>query len=200
MSSDGNMTPSGVRTHDPALRDSGELLFLTGVRGTLVPPVAEDAIADRDKENARRLKRSAAKRIGNYDYSRFRGLVVLVEFNDRSFQRPDSRDFFDRMINSEDYDGYTTLGSNPEKVECTGSVRDYFRDNSGGLFNPVFDIYGPVKVNRSVYDVNKYINAREIGAEALQALDAEVDFSRYDTDNYQCPFMPTQQANQTILT
>lgn len=200
MSSDGNMTPSGVRTHDPALRDSGELLFLTGVRGTLVPPEAEDAIADRDKENARRLKRNAAKRIGNYDYSRFRGLVVLVEFNDRSFQRPDSRDFFDRMINSEDYDGYTTLGSNPEKVECTGSVRDYFRDNSGGLFNPVFDIYGPVKVNRSVYDVNKYINAREIGAEALQALDAEVDFSRYDTDNYQCPFMPTQQANQTILT
>lgn len=181
-SADGSLRSSGIQAHEPDMRNAGERSLLSGIHGTLIPQVTEASVSEMNRENARRMQRSTVRRIGNYDYSRFRGLVVLVEFNDRSFLRQDSKVFFDNMINAEGYTGYMTTGDNPEKIECTGSVRDYFRDNSGGLFNPVFDIYGPVKVNRSVYDVNKYVNAGAIGVEALQAIDAEVDFSRYDTD------------------
>lgn len=182
LSDEGKLISSGVEAHNVGFRTVEELRFIAGTGRTLVPPVTQTALTEKRKEHAGRLKRRKLRKSGGYDYSKFRGLVVLVEFDDRSFLRPDSKEFFDRMINSVGYDGYTTLGENAERIECTGSVRDYFFDNSNGLFDPHFDIYGPVKVNRSVYDVNKYINAREIGVEALSLLDPEVDFSRYDTD------------------
>jgi hypothetical protein len=49
-------------------------------------------------------------------------------------------------------------------------VADYFRDQSGGLFNLQFDIYGPIKVSISAKGsyTNYGFNAME---EALAALD-----------------------------
>ncbi len=40
------------------------------------------------------------------------------------------------MINMEGYDGYMTDHMIPTKVEYTGSVRDYYYENSGGVFDP----------------------------------------------------------------
>ena len=62
----------------------------------------------------------------------------------------------------------------------TGSVRDYFHDNSNGVFNPQFRIVGPVTINYSQYAANKTDNAREIVTAALDAADSQVNYADYD--------------------
>lgn len=106
-------------------------------------------------------------------------LVLLIEFADLDFSVPDAREAFTRMLNEE---GYADNGG-------TGSAADYYRENSKGLFRPVFDVFGPVKVSKSYsyYGENdeetKYDkHPDELLLEACALLDEQVDFSVYDHD------------------
>ena len=121
---------------------------------------------------------------GHMDYSKFRGLIVLVNYTDRKFDDyvPSNYtpvDFYEAMINSHDYQGFTLpFGT---KVEAMGSVRDYYYDNSFHQFDPHFDILGPVDVPYACTDAHQF-KCDSIFFAALEALDPEVDFSQYDTD------------------
>ena len=106
------------------------------------------------------------------------GLVILTEFANKSFSMSDPNKFYTRMLNEEGFSDY----------KGTGSARDFFIDNSRGRFKPVFDVYGPVKLT---YDYAYYgrndawdedMHPEEMVLEALELLDPEVDFSKYDTD------------------
>ncbi|WP_300302006.1 M6 family metalloprotease domain-containing protein [uncultured Muribaculum sp.] len=155
---------------------SGELAVsgkapLHGVRGLRpLPPVSSRSAASRRLET------------GKYDYDNFRGLVILVEYSDAPFSRSDIREVMDDMINKPGYDGYVTTGANPHKEEYTGSVRDYYFDNSGGRFDPKFDVVGPVEINMSQYSAGQTSNAQRLVTTALKAADSQIDYSRYDTD------------------
>ena len=121
---------------------------------------------------------------GHMDYSKFRGLIILVNYTDRKFDDyvPSNYtpyDFYDNMINGHDYQGFTLPAGT--KVECMGSVRDYYSDNSFQQFDPHFDILGPVDVPFACTDAHQF-NCDSIFFAALEALDTEVDFSQYDTD------------------
>lgn len=106
-----------------------------------------------------------------------KALVVLVEYQDVEFKFG-SYDYFHRMLNEE---GFSDNGS-------LGSARDFFVDNSYGLFLPDFDVYGPVVLpeNRAYYGANSFggddQNPEMMAVHALQILDDEVDFSQYDRD------------------
>lgn len=106
-----------------------------------------------------------------------KGLVVLVEYQDYSFEYGDF-DYFNRMLNEEGFSDYGSLGS----------ARDWFIENSGGRFIPEFDVYGPVKLpfKRSYYGGNDRFgndkNPELMAIHALDSLDRDVDFSRYDRD------------------
>ena len=73
-----------------------------------------------------------------------------------------------------------------------GKVQDYFKDNSGGIFTPRFDVYGPVLLDAPMADYGKDVlvsgtRIGDIAAEkamyhACVQLDEQVDFSRYDAD------------------
>lgn len=117
-----------------------------------------------------------------YQYESFRGLVILVEFKDRPFSRPDIAEVFNDMLNKKDFDGYMSSHTIPSKIACTGSVRDYFYDNSNGVFDPEFDVIGPVKVDYSQYYARGSYGAQVLVRAALHAADSLVDYSRYDTD------------------
>ena len=67
----------------------------------------------------------------------YRGLVILVNLSNKTFRRTDAQAFYQAQTNNRNYTGYTdqTSGS---WVNCTGSVRDYFYDNSMGQFDPQF--------------------------------------------------------------
>lgn len=110
----------------------------------------------------------------------FRGLVILVNYTNQKIAVPNADEFYGEMINSRNYNGY--IGQDGEKVELTGSVRDYFHDNSGGLFNPEFDVVGPVELNVPSTFPMQMQNAPQLISLALTAADPLVDFSRYDSD------------------
>ena len=103
--------------------------------------------------------------------------VVLVEFADVFFSFDNVQEMFDALLNQE---GYAYEGA-------TGSVRDYYVENSHGAFTPVFDVMPPVRLekNMSFYGANVggYDKAPELALyEACIALDPDVDFSVYDQD------------------
>ena len=116
---------------------------------------------------------------GLMDYDRFRGLIILINYTDKQFSMPDPGSFYNDMVNTHNYTGYTLNGRH---VNMTGSVRDYFYDNSDHIFDPVFDVVGPVNVNYSCTDPHGTSSAEAIFNAALAAADGQVDYSDYDSD------------------
>ena len=105
-------------------------------------------------------------------------LVVLLEFVDEQFHCENPQEYYDKMLNEPGYN----------QGAGAGCMADYFREQSNGLFNLQFDVYGPYAVSQKAqpYD-NPTENTRNYGAvsmkEATQKfLDANpsIDFSQYD--------------------
>ena len=102
-------------------------------------------------------------------------LVILVEFQDLGFTVEDPQAAFSRLLNEP---GYSVNGA-------TGSARDYYYENSHGRFEPVFDVYGPVKVSgtKAYYGGGNPDERPQVAlTEGCRLLDGEIDFSRYDED------------------
>jgi len=107
-------------------------------------------------------------------------LVLLVEFADMDFSGLGNnvQEKFENLFNQP---GYSFRG---EK----GSVRDYFQYQSNNQFNPDFVVHGPIKLNQnySYYGADiEYIddNIQQLMIDACIAVDEEIDFSEYDTNN-----------------
>lgn len=169
-----------------SLNPMGELVLTGEVAGdgrkaVAAPPGVRPSLRN-DRTPAKAPAPYRALKTGQYDYSKFRGLIILVEYNDAPFSRDDIREVFDDMVNKRGYDGYLTTNLIPSKEVYTGSVRDYYYENSGGVFDPVFDVVGPVKIDYSQYSARKSANAQALVAAALKAADPDVDYSLYDTD------------------
>ena len=176
----GALVATDIVAHDKAQRANAEISFLKGIKKQLMPAVSENQKAM--KQKSMQLANANRKAAKNYDYTKFRGLVILVEYNDRSFTRTDANQLFDEMINKQGYDGFYSLTDPSEKEEYTGSVRDYFYDNSNGMFAPHFDVIGPVKVDYSQYYINQATYNRQLMKAALNAANDQINFSDYDTD------------------
>ena len=106
-------------------------------------------------------------------------LVILVEFSNKRFSTSsDPHAAFYNMMNQH---GYSVNGG-------TGSARDYYYENSHGLFEPIFDIYGPVQLDTTYayYGQNNYMGEdmrpEQAIIDACRKLDGKIDFSRYDND------------------
>ena len=173
----GQLQPTERVAHDVANRSADELAFLAGVKKYQAPDMSA-SVADMKArvEAAGAQRRAQGQRATNY--SKFRGLIVLVQFNDREFSRPDYKDIITDMVNKENYTGF-------DNQKRTGSVRDYFSDNSGGKFKPQFDVVGPYTVDFSQYDC-KYETAEskslDILLAAIDSADVDVNFKNYDGD------------------
>jgi hypothetical protein len=74
--------------------------------------------------------------------------VVLFSFNDLDFSMDNPAAYYDRLFNEKGFNE----GMGP------GCVADYFRDQSAGRLNLVFDIYGPVKIYKGVLSHYYYDN------------------------------------------
>ena len=180
---DGNSLIAGdVIARDADKRSAADRAALTAIPKGLT----SSAMVDRGKKmlNHRNELIRGIGHGGHMDYSKFRGLIVLIKYTDRKFDDyvPSNytpQDFYEAMINSHDYKGFTLPAGT--KVDCMGSVRDYYYDNSYRQFDPHFDILGPVDVPYACTDAHQF-RCDSIFFAALKALDPEVDFSQYDTD------------------
>lgn len=110
-----------------------------------------------------------------------RSLVVLVEYSDKPFSIPNAHEAFNKLCNEEGYSDYN----------ARGSARDYYHASSDGQFDVDFDVYGPVKIPyTSAYisgeeqnpGTGKYANFSLLIKSALEQLDDQIDFSKYDYD------------------
>ena len=176
---DGQLQPTTRVAHDATERSASEKAYLDGVEKYLTPAMTQKVSEEKSREVNRRAValQKNTRRAAQYDYNNFRGLIILVEFNDFSFTRSDYNTIVNDLANAENYTGFSS--QNP----FTGSVRDYFSDNSGGLFQPHFDVVGPVKLNRSQYYAEKTNHVPQLINEALSAVDSQVNFKDYDRDN-----------------
>ena len=108
-----------------------------------------------------------------------RGLVILAEFPETTFKSGHDADKYLMILNEP---GYTTSEG------FRGSAADYFRDQSGGLFELTFDVVGPYTAahQESYYGVNDDLGLdlrpEQLTKEMCEAADSEVDFSNYDWD------------------
>ena len=166
------IAPSSVIAHNPQMRSASEMKMVSGLQKGLTDKAA---VAQGMRMRSNRDKLMAPART---DYQNFRGLVVLIEYTDRSFTY--GNDYFDDMMNKENYTGYYSSGG--YFVPCTGSARDYYHDNSMGVFDPQFDVVGPVLVDYSSTTPQGYDNCGDIFVSAIDQLDSSVDFSQYDGD------------------
>ena len=179
---DGKLVATQRIARNAAERNMADKAFLQTLQKNITPALSTTA---KEMKSALRSMTSRTRRLrgtGTYDISKFRGLIILVEFNDCSFSRTDIHDIVNNMVNQKNYDGYMSSSLIPEKIDCTGSVRDYYYDNSMGAFDPQFDIVGPVKINYSKYDAGGSGNGQVLAAAACKAADSQVDFSKYDRD------------------
>ena len=141
-------------------------------------PTAEVAKARRAQSQARRMRQD----VGVDPYPAPRGLLILANFSDVAFKDANSVEVMIDMITSEN---------------CTtnngfGSAAQYFKDQSNGLYQPQFDVYGPVTLSKkqSYYGQNdsngddKYATDAVIEA-CILANDeyADLDFANYDWNN-----------------
>ena len=166
------IVPSCVIAHNPQMRSAAEMKMVSSLQRGLTDKAT---VAQGMHMRSNRDKLMAPART---DYPNFRGLVVLIEYTDRSFTY--GNDYFDDMMNKENYTGY--YSSEGYFVPCTGSARDYYHDNSMGVFDPQFDVVGPVLVDYSSTTPQGYDNCGDIFVSAIDQLDSSVDFSQYDGD------------------
>ena len=114
-----------------------------------------------------------------------KGLVILVEYTDIKFAKAHTREKYLDIMNKDDYtssDGFI------------GSVADYFREQSNGVFELEFDVAGPYTLahERSYYGANRTnssgqritdMRSAEMIREALKMADADVNYKDYLWDS-----------------
>ena len=107
-----------------------------------------------------------------------RFLVILVEFSDVHFASSTANADFNALLNEHNY---SVNGG-------TGSARDFYYENSCGLFEPLFDVFGPVTLSNTQayyggndsYGNDKY--PQYAVRDGCNGLNSQIDFSRYDND------------------
>jgi len=162
--------------HDVSERSADEQAFLANVKKYQAPDMSTSIADMKARVETAGAQRRAQRRAAYYDFSKFKGLIVLVQFNDKEFSRPDYKDIITDMVNKKDYKGY-------DNKKMPGSVHDYFSDNSDGKFQPEFDVVGPYTLDFSQYDCNiKGEKTDEVLLAALDSADVDVNFKDYDGD------------------
>ena len=105
--------------------------------------------------------------------------VVMVQFKDLKFKSTTTVEKMTRYYNEEGYN---------DEAGCVGSVRDYFKAQSGGQFIPTFEIVGVVTLDKgyAYYGANNGDDEIDVHLDELpgdviaKAVDSlGVDFSKY---------------------
>ena len=169
-----NGKSSGIYARNAGERSGVDALFLSNLnQKTIYDKLLKDASLERPAKNdAPQLVNSVVQRMPSYN--RFTTIgdvrvpVILVQYQNVKFKSADPVAQYTDYLNKEGYNGYHNIGS----------VRDYFIQNSNGLFRPTFDVYGPVTLSkaRSGYDARGGDAMKE--AQSLLNWD-EIDMSRY---------------------
>ena len=143
------------------------------MRGNCMPD-SETAAGDGGGRAASRAPRHLPTPKTTWDSERtYPVAVVLMEAKDTTFSIESPSEFYQRLFNERGFNQGNGMG-------C---VADYFRDQSNGLLNLEFHIYGPVKVSFSMRPSDRYgVNAFREAMQKVVADHPDVDYKQYDWD------------------
>lgn len=153
------LVPSAFIAHNPGQRSAAEIEFLnndeTRAQRTKLNNIArrrapfgpKKAIGTSTADGLGHYNISASgavKSIGNYTIP-----VIMVQFKDVKFKSTTTVEKMSRYYNEEGYH---------DEEGCVGSVRDYFKAQSHGMFVPTFDVVGIVTLDYGVEHYGGNVN------------------------------------------
>ncbi len=187
---DGKLEPSEVVAHDAVARSDEEKAWLAS-NGISAQRVFEEASSGKHYSPVNRTTMSLRPDgLGTYGQTAGGAVpsvgtptlpVIMVEFSDVSFMETTTVGALDSMFNlSEGAAGLSI-----------GSVKNYFRKQSNGMFEPSFDIVCRVRLDntRAYYGANSSSGAIDpnnytfITQSVAKAVSQGADLSRYDDGN-----------------
>ena len=133
----------------------------------------------RQQENARRVRRLPTDAATHYTGKK-KGLIILVNFQDKTFQAAHTNALYTRIANEEGF----------SEGPFVGSIADYFKAQSRGKFELDFDIIGPVTVSKNAdyygeNDSEGYDQHPEqmVSEAVILAKNEVTDWKQYDWNN-----------------
>ena len=178
--------------------------FMTDIDGNwldakTLKPLSDEAKTARLEVNRTRAQARCAyeeQKVGSAPNIAPRGLLILVNFKNKSFVTP-----YDTLHNMLDGDNFTRdyeysfqyqeeeggpIKTEHVVVKSSGSARKYFQDQSYGKYNPIFDVVGPYTLSRNYeyYGEGDDDNVGQMIKEACELADKDgADFTLYDNNN-----------------
>jgi len=181
----GRLKPGKIRAHNPGTRKATELQYLNNIQTGLQQKDSTSAFGShntmKSAEVLQKIKSNQTS-LRSTTIPTKKYLVILVNFADVKFTRANAD--FTNMLNQT---GYTASGA----IGYTGSVKDFYTENSMGKFIPQFDVYGPVTLsqNMAYYGGNDAsgndLRPREMVLEACNLANSAysaLNFKNYDND------------------
>ena len=184
---DNRIVLSNILAHEKDERNTDESEFIIKHADEVRQFLSHFWAEKMEASNSRRLTRSISNTSKNTlgESKKYKGekkgLVILVNFANKSMSMSNAQETFDKMFNE--------IGYN--KNNAVGSVHDYFFDQSYGQFSLTFDVVGPVTVsnNYGYYGSNGTslnggdLKVDEMIVEACKLSDNQVNFANYDWDS-----------------
>ncbi len=171
QNSNGDLTPSGVAASDISSRNSAELSLLAKTQKGLLYTQSQVSMM----KSIYAMKATEAQKAFPTTGSR-KLICILMGYKDKAFTKTQAD--FNNLYNQV---GYTAGGA-------TGSVKDFYNENSYGQFDLTVTVAGPYTAanNMSYYGGNDASgndsNPRALVSEAINAADATVNFADFDND------------------
>ncbi len=167
-----DMIPSGVQAKNVTERSSSDIQFLSNTKKGLTYSKSQVGMM---KSISRMYQKNTLK---SFPTSGSRKLIcILIGFTDQAFTK--TKTDFENLFNQV---GYTADGA-------TGSVNDYYKENSFNQFNLAVTVAGPYTAahNLAYYGANdasgKDINPEALVTEAVTLADPVVNYADFDNDN-----------------
>lgn len=190
IDANGNTTASAQLAHNEGERAAAETAFVSN-NAAHASSVRQKGVQRAAQRNASRLAR-LQKRSNRHNVSiapgvggegvgvtgSRKGLVILVNFKDVKMQSAHNNEEWSNFFNQK---GYSKNGN-------SGSVHDYFYNQSYGKFDLTFDVVGPVTVSKNMKEYGgnnsdeEDIDPAGMVVEACKLAASKVNFADYDWD------------------
>lgn len=193
LDKDGRLVAGNVVAHDEADRSATETAYVETKALQPSDAVVQRKVQRRQAPKRRACYASTADGLGKYGQSGMGAVnsigeytipVIMVQFKDLKFQPSTTKDKMTRFYNEESYS---------DEALCVGSVRDYFKSQSRGMFVPTFDIVCTVTLDKNYVKYGKNITSGEyegydvglaednffVTESIKKAVEQGVDFSKY---------------------